>query len=162
MNLHNLWQIFVVFLLSTVKFGFGGVPIAVLVDKFPFFKAITITAAGGVTSVIIFANISEWVLDKWHKYRMRKFPPHEHHERKHAPESKLIKKIREKWGLYGLAFFTPFILSIPIGTLLAVQFYHDKQKVISYMIVSIVAWDFFFYYFYNYLSPHLPHFFHLQ
>src|SRR5579863_9252634 len=144
MHFHNLYQIVIVFLLSTVKFGFGGVPIAILVDKFPFFKAITITTAGGVTSAIIFAYLSEWVLDKWHKLRTKYFP---HKERKHLPESKFTKKIREKWGLYGLAFFTPFILSIPIGTLLSVYFYHDKQKVISYMIVSIVAWDFFFYYF---------------
>jgi hypothetical protein len=150
MSLHNLSQIIIVFLLSMLKFGFGGVPLAVMIDKFPFFKAITITTAGGVASSIIFAYLSEWVLEKWQAFRKRYFPYHEH---KHAPESKLTKAIREKWGLYGLAFFTPFILSIPIGTLLSVYFYHDKQKVISYMIVSIVAWDFFFYYFYNYLYP---------
>jgi hypothetical protein len=150
MNSHNIWQIIAVFLMSTVKFGFGGVPLAVMVEKFPLFKAITITTAGGVTSAIIFANISDWVLKQWHRFRAKYFPYHEH---KHVPESKLTKKIREKWGLYGLAFFTPFILSIPVGTLLSVHFYHDKQKVISYMIVSIIAWDLFFYYFYNYLYP---------
>ena len=152
MILHSLYQIVMVFLLSGFKFGFGGVPLAEFVYKFPFFKLITVTTAGGVTGAILFAYISEWVLDTWHKFRMRKFPQHEHHERKHAPESKLVKKIREKWGLYGIAFFTPFILSIPIGTLIAVHFYHDKQKVISYMIVSIVGWVFFFYFFYNYLA----------
>lgn len=155
MNLHNLWQIFSVFLASTVKLGLGGVPLAIY-HKFPFFKAITITTAGGVAGAIFFANFSQWVLDKWDKFR-KKYRPY--HERKHAPESKLTKKIREKWGLYGLAFFTPFILSIPVGTLLAVHFYHDKQKVISYMIVSIVGWDFFFYYFYNYLLPFVEHIF---
>jgi hypothetical protein len=158
-TLHNLYQIVIVFLLSTVKFGFGGVPIAVLVDKFPFFKAITITTAGGVAGAIIFANLSEWLLDKWHIFRRRYFPYKVH---KNVPENRLTKKIRERWGLFGLAFFTPFILSIPIGTLLSVHFYHDKQKVISYMIVSIVAWDLFFYSFYNYFSPLVTHFLHLK
>lgn len=74
----------------------------------------------------------------------------------------MIKKIREKWGLYGLAFFTPFILSIPIGTLLSVHFYRDKQKVISYMVVSIVAWDLFFYYFYIYFYPIMIHHVHVH
>ncbi len=157
MNFHNLSQIAIVFLLSAVKFGFGGVPLAVMVAKFPFFKAITITTAGAVAGAILFANISEWVLDKWHKYRSKYFP---YRERKHIPESKLTKKIREKWGLYGLVFFTPFILSIPIGTLLSVHFYHDKHKIISYMIVSIVAWDFFFYYFYNYFYPLVTSYLH--
>lgn len=159
MSFHNLRQIIIVFLLSTIKFGFGGVPVAVMIDKFPLFKAVTITTAGAVTSSIVFAYISEWVLGKWHAFRKRYFPYHEH---KHAPENKLAKKIREKWGLYGLAFFTPFILSIPVGTLLSVHFYHDKQKVISYMIVSIVAWDLFFYYFYNYLYPLLTSHVHLR
>ena len=156
-TLHNLWQIFVVFLTSAFKFGFGGVPMAELVYKFPFFKTITITAAGGVMGAILFAYISEWVLDKWDRFRKKYRPYHEH---KNVPENKFTKKIREKWGLYGLAFFTPFILSIPIGTLLAVHFYHDKQKVISYMIVSIVGWDFFFYCFYSYLYPLLSTYFH--
>jgi len=159
MGFHNFWQIVIVFLMSTVKFGFGGVPLAVMIEKFPLFKAITITTAGGVTSAIIFAYISEWILAKWHAFRRKYFPYHEH---KSVPESKLTKKIREKWGLYGLAFFTPFILSIPVGTLLSVHFYHDKQKVISYMIVSIVAWDLFFYYFYNYLYPLMMHHVHIR
>jgi len=157
MNLHNFLQIVTVFLLSTIKFGFGGVPLAVMVDKFPFFKAITITTAGGVASTILFAYLSEWLLDKWHRFR-KKYRPH--HEHKHVPESGLTKRIREKWGLYGLAFFTPFILSIPIGTLLSVYFYPDKQKVISYMIVSIVCWDIFFYAFYQYLYPMLVTYLH--
>lgn len=159
MSLHNLSQIVIVFLMSAIKFGFGGVPLAVMVEKFPLFKAITITTAGGVAGAIVFANISEWVLDKWHAFRNRYFPYRNH---KQVPESKLTKKIREKWGLYGLAFFAPFILSIPIGTLLSVHFYHDKQKVISYMIVSIVLWDLFFYYFYNYLYPLMVSHVHLR
>jgi uncharacterized membrane protein len=156
MNFHSLYQIVIVFLLSAVKFGFGGVPLAVM-EGFPFFKAITITTAGAISGAILFANLSEWFLDKWHKFRNKNFP---YRERKHLPENKFTKKIREKWGLYGLAFFTPFILSIPVGTLLSVHFYHDKQKVISYMIVSVICWDFFFYYFYNYLYPLLSTYLH--
>lgn len=159
MSFHDISQIVIVFLLSTVKFGFGGVPLAVIVAKFPFFKAVTITTAGGITSAIIFAHLSEWVLKKWHNFRAKYFPYHKH---KHVPENKLTKKIREKWGLFGLAFFTPFILSIPIGTLLSVYFYPDRQKVVSYMIVSIIAWDLFFYYFYNYLYPMIAPYIHLR
>ena len=159
MSLHNFSQIVIVFLLSAVKFGFGGVPLAVMIEKFPLFKAITITTAGGVCSAIAFAYLSEWILEKWHVFRKKYFPYHEH---KNVPESKMIKKIREKWGLYGLAFFTPFILSIPIGTLLSVHFYRDKQKVISYMVVSIVAWDLFFYYFYIYFYPIMIHHVHVH
>jgi hypothetical protein len=158
MNLHNLEEIVLIFLLSMVKFGFGGVPLAVLGLKFPFFKAMTITSAGGVTSAIIFANLSEWVLDKWHHFRV-KFFPYKEHKRSSLLNSKLGNKITTKWGLIGLAIFTPFILSIPVGTLLAVHFYHDKQKVIAYMLISIIAWGVLFCLFYNSMSPSVANYF---
>ncbi|NNM95363.1 MAG: hypothetical protein HKL88_07870 [Bacteroidia bacterium] len=146
MNWHRIGLDLFIFFLSSLKLGFGGVPAAV-VAKFPFFKAITITTAGGVTGAWVFANISQWALDKWHRLRLKYFPIKK--DRLTQPhENRFIAKIKTKWGLAGIAFFTPFILSIPIGTALAVHFYRDKQKVISYMFISIVAWDFIFYFFY--------------
>lgn len=157
MNFSNLEEIVIIFLLSMVKFGFGGVPLAVFVAKFPFFKAMTITVAGGVTSAVIFANLSEWVLDKWHHFRV-KFFPYKEHKRNTLLSSPLANKISAKYGLIGLAAFTPFILSIPIGTLLAVHFYHDKQKIISYMVVSIIVWGVVLCLFYNNMTQFV-HFF---
>ena len=158
MNFHNISQMALIFLLSTVKLGFGGVPAAVYA-KFPFFKAVTITSAGGVTGSIVFANLSEWVLKVWNAFRMKFFPYHVHRK---VPHGKLAHAIQKRWGLIGLAFFTPFILSIPIGTLLAVHFYHDKHKVLSFMLISITAWDILLYYlyntFYHSLMAHFSHF----
>ncbi len=146
MSWHNIGLDLFIFLLSSLKLGFGGVPAAV-VAKFPFFKAITITTAGGVAGAWIFANISQWALDQWHKLRI-KYIPIKKKGNEPPHENKFIGKIKTKWGLAGIAFFTPVILSIPIGTALAVHFYRDKQKVISYMFISIVVWDFVFYFFY--------------
>ena len=158
MSLHSLWQMFYIFILSALKFGFGGVPAAVFA-KFPFFKAVTITTAGGVTGAIVFANISEWAQESWHKFRAKHFPYKEHKPNRFF-DSKLAHKIKDKWGLLGIAFFTPFILSIPLGTYIAVRFYHDKQKVISYMLVSIAIWDVVLYTFYNKFYHALISYFH--
>jgi len=147
MNLHSLWQILFIFLLSALKFGFGGVPAAIFA-KFPFFKAVTITTAGGVAGAILFANISQWALENWYKLMQKLFSSRRNRSITLA-DRKLARFIKEKWGLVGIAFFTPFILSIPIGTALAVHFYRDKQKVISYMLVSIACWDILLYVFYN-------------
>ena len=150
-----MWQVSGIYILSTVKFGFGGVPAAVFA-KFPFFKAVTITTAGGITGSIIFANISEWVIENWYKFR-EKYIPNRKRKGKSIIESKFVQNIKNKWGLAGIAFFTPFILSIPVGTFLAVRFYPDKQKVISYMLISITLWDILLYFlyhkFYNLLLP---------
>jgi hypothetical protein len=155
---NELKQAFGIFTLSTVKFGFGGVPWAVFAHL-PFFKAVTLTTAGGVTGSILFANISEWALDGWTKFRTR-YLPYRKNPRKNILDSKFVQTVKNKWGLAGLAFFTPIVLSIPIGTMLAVRFYNDKQKVISYMLVSIAIWDVALYFFYNHFYNVLAHYFH--
>jgi hypothetical protein len=155
MSWHDVWQISGIYVLSTVKFGFGGVPAAIFA-KFPFFKAVTITTAGGITGSIVFANISEWVIEHWYVFREKYFPARKK-KRKSILDSKFVHKVKDRWGLAGIAFMTPFILSIPIGTFLAVRFFQDKQKVISYMLISITLWDIVLYFlyhkFYNLLLP---------
>jgi hypothetical protein len=158
MDWHSIGQVVFIFVLSALKFGFGGVPAAVFA-KFPFFKAVTITTGGGVAGAILFANISQWALDTWHKFRVKYFPYHKHKPNA-VTDSKFAHMVKEKWGLTGIAFFTPFILSIPIGTALAVHFYRDKQKVISYMLISIAAWDVVLYFFYNNFYHVVVHYFH--
>ena len=155
---HEIKQIAGIFTLSTVKFGFGGVPWAVFAH-YPFFKGVTITTAGGVTGCIVFANVSEWVVAAWNKFRER-YWPHKEPAPKSIFDNKFFHKVRNKWGLAGIAFFTPLILSIPIGTILAVRFYHDKQKVISYMLISIAAWDIILYFLYNHFYTFMAHYFH--
>ncbi len=156
---HEIKQIVGIFTLSTVKFGFGGVPWAVFAH-YPFFKGVTITTAGGVTGSILFANISEWVLDGWGKFREKYWPRKRALTPKSFEGNKFFHKVRNKWGLAGIAIFTPIILSIPIGTMLAVRFYPDKQKVISYMLISIAAWDIVLYFLYNHFYNVLYHYFH--
>jgi hypothetical protein len=158
MDLHGLWQMLLIFILSALKFGFGGVPAAVFA-KFPFFKAVTITTAGGVVGAIVFANISQWALDTWHKFRV-KYIPYRKDKAHGLTDSKFAHMVKDKWGLAGIAFFTPILLSIPIGTSLAVHFYRDKQKVISYMLISIVIWDIILYFFYNNFYKVLAPYFH--
>jgi hypothetical protein len=155
---HEIKQILGIFTLSTVKFGFGGLPWAVFAH-YHFFKAVTVTTAGGVTGSILFANISEWALGNWQKFRTRYWPYREK-EGKTFMDNKFARKVKDRWGLAGIAFFTPIVLSIPIGTMLAVRFYADKQKVISYMLISIAAWDIVLYFLYNHFYNFLAHYFH--
>jgi hypothetical protein len=137
-------QALLIFLLSTVKLGFGGIPAAVLA-KFHFLKAVSITSAGGITGSVVFAYQSKRVLNLWNRFRLKFFP---HHKPGEYMYGKLAHKIHTKLGLPGLAFLSPFILSIPIGTILAVHLHGNKLRVLSFMIVSITFWDIVLYYLY--------------
>lgn len=129
----EILKILSVFLLSAVKFGIGGVPAAVFAN-FPFFKAMLITISGGMTGVVVFAYLSDWINHKLQKMGSGK------PKKKFTLTNKTIVYVKKYFGLIGLSIITPLVLSIPLGVFLAVRYYHDKNKVIRYMFISITLW----------------------
>lgn len=59
-------------------------------------------------------------------------------------------KVRQKVGLWGIAFLTPAIFTPPVGVILAVAFRYDRKEIFTKMFVSAIVWGlvmvFFFYY----------------
>lgn len=136
----EILKILSVFLLSSVKFGIGGVPAAVFAN-FPFFKAMLITISGGMTGVVLFTYLSDWLEKKLAKKFSKK------NKKKFTLTNKTIVYVKRYFGLIGISIITPVLLSIPLGVFIAVRFYrHDKNKIIRYMFVSIVLWAVIIYY----------------
>jgi hypothetical protein len=50
-------------------------------------------------------------------------------------------KIIRRYGLFGLAFITPTIISIPVGSMLAGRLFPDKREVLLYLSGSVVLWS---------------------
>lgn len=146
----DLLKIISVFLLSTVKFGLAGVPAAIAAG-FPFFKAITVTVSGGVTGAFVFTYLSEWIIIGFGKLRVKLFGPPKP-KKKFTRMNRLIVTVKRKFGLMGLSIITPSILSLPLGCFLAVKYYHNKQKILLYMSVSVIVWALVLYFFYDYLN----------
>jgi hypothetical protein len=141
--LAEVLKIISVFLLSSIKFGIGGVPAAVIAN-FSFFKSMLITISGGVTGVIAFAYLSSWLTERLKKKKKPSKP-----KKKFTITNKIIVYVKKYFGLIGLSIITPLILSIPLGVFLAVRYYHDKWKVIRYMMVSVTVWAVALYFFFN-------------
>lgn len=55
-------------------------------------------------------------------------------------QSRIIAKIRSTYGLWGIIFATPFLLTIPVGAFLASKYYSGHKHIVLYMIVSIIGW----------------------
>jgi hypothetical protein len=55
-------------------------------------------------------------------------------------KSRLIGKIRSTYGLWGIIFATPFLLTIPVGAFLASKYYSRHKHIVLYMILSIIGW----------------------
>jgi uncharacterized membrane protein len=143
----DIWELVTVFLLSTVKFVLGSVPLA-LGFKFPFLKAFLTNTAGGFLGVTIFVNTSDFLIKKLEKRKKEKhkITPF---KKKFTRTNKIIVKAKRRFGLIGIAFLTPLLLSIPLGSFVAMRYFKDKKKVLFYLFGSVVFWAIAGYYLYK-------------
>ena len=57
-----------------------------------------------------------------------------------SPRNRRIVKVWKKYGLKGVAFLTPLLLTPPFGTLVAVSFGEKRRKILLYMLISASFW----------------------
>ena len=137
-----LWEIVSVFLLSTVKFVFGGVPLALGLG-FSFFKAVTVTSSGGFVGVIFFVFLSEKLISNVKKLKEKsRIPDIQLSSKKiFTRKNKIIVNVKHRFGLLGIAFLTPLLLSIPVGCYVAVRYFKNRHLILVYMFASILFWS---------------------
>ena len=155
--MNEFGELISVFLLSTVKFVLGSVPLA-LGFGFPFIKSFIVTSSGGALGVFLFVNSSDYLIHKWKERQSthNKITPL---KKKFTSKNKLIVKVKRRFGLIGIAFLTPLLLSIPIGSFLAVRYFKNKTKVQLYLICSVVFWAASSYYLYKPLFDAINNYF---
>ncbi|MBL0049050.1 MAG: hypothetical protein IPP32_13250 [Bacteroidetes bacterium] len=154
----NDWgEIISVFLLSTVKFVLGSVPLA-LGFGFSFLKSLLVTTAGGFLGVFIFVNTSEYILNRWQerKKTKKKITPF---KKNFTRKNKLIVRTKRRFGLTGIALLTPLLLSIPIGSFIALRYFKNKHKVLVYLFGSVIFWSASSYYLYKPLFDAIQNYF---
>ncbi len=117
--------------LSAVKNFFGIM--SALSFEMGFIPSVLLCVGGGMLGVIIFGFFDKKIRLLWQHYR---------------GEDKKIKKIkfnrnkrrmvkfRDKFGLAGIAFLTPILLSVPIGTFMALRLTHNMYRISFFMFIS--------------------------
>lgn len=138
----GIFEVISVFLLSTVKFVFGSVPLALGLG-FSFFETVVVTSAGGFVGVVVFVLLSDFLVRKLkaRKARRRLEHPERIPDRIFTRKNKIIVIIKRRFGLPGIALLTPLLLSIPLGCFLAVRYFEVKQRIIAYMFGSVLFWS---------------------
>jgi uncharacterized membrane protein len=139
----DLWEILVVFLLSTTKFVFGAVPLA-LAAGFSFFEAVTVTSLGGFVGCTFFTIMSDRLLLFFRQRRERRDaldPANIRVRRKFSRQNRTIVRVKHRFGLIGIALLTPLLFSIPLGCFLAVRYFKHKRQILMYMFASILFWS---------------------
>ena len=137
-------QILLTVLFSSFKFA-ATFPLAVARFDFSFMEIVFWTNVGGMAGIYFFAYLSEKLLAWWKRiFRSRRERLMKDQEKKKifTRRNRRIVRIKQKYGLIGIAFTTPLLLSIPVGTFLVVRYYHSSKTKYMYLIGSNILWSF--------------------
>ncbi len=138
--MYDFWKIFTVFISCGLFFGKVGMPSAVVLFKFNFLKVFLVSVSGGISGSIFFTYLSAGIIKWWKKIKEKYFKEHKH-PKVFTKRNRFIIKVKKRFGLYGIAFLAPILLSQPLGAFLAERFYKDKKKIIFAMSVAVVFWS---------------------
>ncbi len=89
---------------------------------------------GGIIGIVIFTYFGSIIQD----YLVKRFP--KTFNRKFTKSNRMLVRVKQRFGLGGVAALTPILLSIPVGVLFALTLTHDKKKIMMSMILSIMFW----------------------
>ena len=119
-------------------------PLAIIQFNFSFAETLLWTNVGGILGIYFFAFLSEKIMSWWkrvfRKIRIRARNPKKS-KRIFTKKNRRIIRIKQRYGLPGIAMITPFLLSIPLGVFLVVRYYHSRKIKFTYLIASNLVWS---------------------
>jgi Sec-independent protein secretion pathway component TatC len=124
-----------VILSSSLKHTLVGIPLAATYG-FKYWQIVLYTVIGGVAGLLVFMFLEQQVERLW-----RRFFPLKEKKKVFTRKTRFIIFVKKNFGLYGIAFLTPAILSIPVGTVIASALYKDKRRVFIFITVAIIFWS---------------------
>jgi hypothetical protein len=143
------WEIiFSLGILAATKFLFAPF-VAEGVFQIGYFDAILVTTIGGFVGIILFTFFGEgviWLSDKIvygvkRLYKTAEAISSENaNKKKFTAKNKLIVRVKKRFGLIGISFLTPCIISIPFGCFVGVAIYKSKTKVMIYCTGWLLFW----------------------
>lgn len=139
-------EILITILLSSVKFGMTF-PLAIMEFHFNFLETILWINLGGILGIYFFAYLSEGV-NRWINKAFGKKREYKKPRKTFSKRNRRIVRIRQRYGLVGIAASTPILLSIPIGVFLVVRYYPRVRTRFLALIASNAAWSILYTYFY--------------
>ena len=122
-----------VFFLATVKFMFA--PFTGYAIGLPFWETFLASSTGGILSATFFYYFSELVLKIAQKRKQNSNK--QSSKRKFTRTNRGIIKVKQTLGIYGICFWAPFFLSVPIGSVIVAKFYGKLAITFPLVVVGM-------------------------
>ena len=155
MDTIEIWKFISAALACTISLSKIGIPAVIAIYKSNYLLALLSSCSGAILGTIVFTYLSAGILKWWNQLKEKWFTS-KHPKKIFTKSNRRVLRIKQRFGLTGIAILTPIFLSIPIGAFLAERFYKDKKKVIGYLSTSALFWCFtlYFIYLFFYTSFH--------
>ncbi|MES2800813.1 MAG: hypothetical protein V4638_12405 [Bacteroidota bacterium] len=136
------WGSFItVFLLSTFKFMFAPFTGAIL--KLTFLETFLICAAGGTFGAAVFYFSAEYFMKRSKAKHQLTYELAIKNNLQWIPKKKFTKfnrfiiRLKRTFGIYGISFWAPFFLSVPIGSIITAKFYGKLKKTFPLIVLGM-------------------------
>ncbi|MEP5612106.1 MAG: hypothetical protein ABJP45_07635 [Cyclobacteriaceae bacterium] len=124
---------FLVYFLSALKFVFGPA-LGIIAYDLPLFAVIILTALGMMTTVYLFTFFGGPIRAFLGRFRKK--------DRKiFTKKNRQFVRIWRRYGLKGVCFLTPLILTPPGGAILINVLGSKKSLIIKWMWISAIFWS---------------------
>ncbi len=129
-------QYILIFFSSAVKFVAG--PLLGATKDVPILITAALTILGATTSVVI----CTYVGDSLRRYLHKRGERRKKSQKVFTKKKRKLVNIYNRFGIRGIAFFTPLLLTPIGGTIVALSFGVPRKKILWAMIPSIIFWGF--------------------
>lgn len=133
----------IVIMSSAWKFA-ATFPVAVYLFKMSFIETILYTNIGGLLGIVGFTFLSKGIIRLVELIRLKNHGSRKKPKYTFTKRNRRLVTLRKKYGLPGIAFLTPVILSIPVGSFLIEKYYGTNKRNFLFLVLSNVVWSFFY------------------
>jgi hypothetical protein len=116
-----------------------------------FLESVISTTIGGIFGILAFGFVGEVISDSWKSMiafflpiftKKSKVQAIKHANRKFKWMNRFIVKVKHRLGLFGLAFLSPCLISIPLGAIACMSFFsHRRKEAFLYLFISLAFWS---------------------
>jgi hypothetical protein len=129
--MNEIVEIGLFFLLSGVKYLFA-VGLLLANSSREWYLDMLIAASGGTLGVFVFTYLGAFVSAYFSRFHFFKIK---------YKKLKKFMKIKNSFGLMGLALISPMFISIPVGCIISAAFEHNKPKIIRHQLFAVLFWS---------------------
>jgi hypothetical protein len=127
-----------VILLSAFKFL--PCPSLAVVMGFSFWETLLITVPSGIAGTAFFFLTANFLMERSRKRKLNAVQQGKRKVRQFTWINKVLIRIKQRFGLIGIALITPSVLSIPLGSIVMAKFFKHKKEALPALMASVAFW----------------------